>query len=146
LYEEQEEGKTMTVYEWKVTDLGNGEHGFIWISQDGEDSFGPIYRVFVDPRNDDAWLSKSLDGMDLNMVSNIMAGLECPEESNEYQHDASWYSRILFFWRRLGCPVLDRKAPGYTAPWFDWVAAGFTDEERVNNIAEPPQAMTEEFE
>jgi hypothetical protein len=84
------------------------------------------------------------------MFSNIMTGMECPEEFNQCQHDPSWHRRILFYWRRLGTPHIDRKAAGYEAPWFPWAEAGFTDEERVNCIepfaAEPNlEEQTEAF-
>jgi hypothetical protein len=119
----------MTLYEWKITDKGNGEHGYIWIAEVGKDDFGAIYKVFVDPENNDRWIGKC-DWLEGNMISNIMDGIECPEEFNQYQFDPSWYRRILFYWRRLGSPHIDRKAAGYETPWFPWLEAGFTTEER----------------
>jgi hypothetical protein len=126
----------MTLYEWKITDLGNGQYGYIWIAENGKDEFGTIYKVWVDPENNDRWIG-NCDWLEGNMVSNIIASMECPEEHNQYQLDPSWYRRILFYWRRLGSPHIDRKAPGYEAPWFPWQAAGFTAEERDSIIAEP---------
>ena len=116
----------MTIYEWRITDCGNGEFGYIWIAEAGKDEFGTIYKVWVDPDNCDAWVGKVPP---TNSTGNIIAGMECPEEFNQYQHDPSWYKRILFYWRKLGCPRIDQKAPGYDAPWFPWTEAGFTDAE-----------------
>ncbi len=119
----------MTLFEWRITDLGNGEYGFIWIAAVGKDDFGSVYKVFVDPENNDRWIGKC-DWLEGNMVSNIIDSMECPEEHNQYQSDPSRYRRILFYWRRLGSPRIDRKAAGYEAPWFPWADAGFADEER----------------
>jgi hypothetical protein len=129
----------MTLYEWKITDIGDGEYGYIWIAEDGKDEFGTIYKVLVDPENYDRWIGKC-DWLEGNMVSNIISSMECPEEHNQYQLDPSWYRRILFHWRRLGSPRIDRKVAGYQAPWFPWEDAGFTDEERDSIIAEPSKA------
>ena len=119
----------MTLYEWKITDKNNGEFGHIWIVKDGEDEFGPVYRVYADPENNDRWIG-NCDWLEPSVASNMMSGMECPEEFNEYQRDPSWYRRILFYWRRLGSPRIDRKAPNYEAPLFPWLEAGFTAEER----------------
>ena len=119
----------MTLYEWKITDLGNNQYGYIWIAENGKDEFGPVYRVYADPENYDRWIGKC-DWLEGSMVSNIIDSMECPEEHNQYQSDPSWYRRILFYWRRLGSPRIDRKAAGYEAPWFPWADAGFADEER----------------
>ena len=118
-----------TVYEWRITDKGNGEYGYIWIAEDGKDDFGAFYKVIVDPENHDRWIG-NCDWFEGSMVSNIMTGMECPEEFSQYQRDLSWYRRILFYWRRLGSPRIDRKSAGYEAPWFPWAEAGFTDDER----------------
>jgi len=75
------------------------------------------------------------------MISNFMTGMECPEEFSQYQRDPSWYRRILFYWRRLGSPRVDRNAAGYEAPWFPWTGAGFTDDERdgcIKEVADEP--------
>jgi hypothetical protein len=32
----------MTLYEWKITNLGNGEYGYIWIAENGRDESGAI--------------------------------------------------------------------------------------------------------
>jgi hypothetical protein len=135
----------MTLFEWKITDLGDGEYGYIWISVDGKDTFGNIYRVFIDPYDRQAILGCTyIDG---NMRSNIADAMEAHEEPCcEWHHPATYYGRILHYWRSLGCPRIDRKAPGYDAPWFPWLQAGFTDEERDNIIAEPSEVMTEELE
>jgi hypothetical protein len=119
----------MTLYEWKITDLGDGQCGCIWIAEAGKDEFGSVYKVFLDPENYDRWIGKC-DWLGCNTKSNIIAGMECPEECNENQLDPSWYRRILFYWRRLASPHIDRKAAGYEPPWFPWAEAGFTDEER----------------
>jgi hypothetical protein len=118
-----------TLFEWRITYLGNGEYGYIWIAEAGKDEFGTIYNVFVDPDNDDKWIGKC-DWLEGNMIGNITAEMECPEEFNEYQRDPSWYRRILFYWKRIGSPRIDRKAADYEAPWFPWAEAKFTDEER----------------
>ena len=138
----------MTLYEWKITDFGDGEYGHIWIAEHGKDEFGTIYRVYADPENYDRWIG-NCDWLEGNMVGNIMAGMEYPEEFNQYQRDPSWYRRILFYWRRLGSPRLDRKAPSYEAPWFPWLEAGFTGEERDKCIgsseSEAKFEMADEF-
>jgi len=81
------------VYEWRITDLGNGQFGCIWISENGKDEFGEMYRVWVDPTNLDA-VATAVFKYDANSLFN----LECPE-------DDAWYSRILFYWKRMGSPV-----------------------------------------
>lgn len=105
----------MTVFEWKITDLGNGEYGFIWIAEVGKDDFGTIYRVWVDSENYDKCIGKC-DWLEGNMVGDIIASMECPEEHNQDQRDPSWCRRIVWYWRRLGSPRIDRKAAGYEAP------------------------------
>jgi hypothetical protein len=47
----------------------------------------------------------------------------------EVSEDDPDYNRILFYWKRLGSPIYDPKAPGYDAPYFPWAEAGFTDAE-----------------
>lgn len=123
-----------TVYEWRITDKGNGEYGYVWIAEAGKDDFGPVYKIFVDPENNDKWIGRC-DWLEGSMISNIIAGMECPEEFSEYQRNPSWYRRILFYWRRLGSPRIERKATGYEAPWFPWAKAGFTNDERDGCIA-----------
>lgn len=135
LHKELEEGKTMTVFEWKITDLGNEEHGYIWIASDNFTGFdGTVvedYRVYIDPTNLDGH-AKEILSCDLmfDAFKNELYGLELPE-------DDPAYGRILWFWKRQGKPRIDRKAPGYGAPWFPWLEAGFTAEERDSIIAEP---------
>jgi hypothetical protein len=129
-----------TVYEWRITDKGNGEYGHIWIAEVGKDDFGPVYMVYADPENYDRWIG-NCDWLEGNMIRNIMGEMECPEEFNEYQRHPSWYRRVLFYWRRIGSPHIDRKAAGFEAPWFPWAEAGFTDEERdacIKPIAAEP--------
>ena len=121
----------MALFEWKITDCGSGEFGYIWIAEDGMDDFGPLYRVYIDPTNENQWLSKSTEGMDLNHVSNVIDSIEAREEPwSEWQYPGTYHRRILFYWRKIGSPVADHKAPGYEAPWFPWREAGFTAEER----------------
>jgi hypothetical protein len=122
-----------TLFEWRITDKGNGEYWYIWVEENGKDEFGPVYRVYADPENNDSWIG-NCDWLEGNMVGNIMTGMECPEEFSENQRDPSWYHRILFYWKRIGSPHIDRKAAGYEAPWFPWAEAGFTDQERDNCI------------
>jgi hypothetical protein len=137
----------MTLFEWKITDCGNGEYGYIWIANSGKDEFGAIHRVYVDPDNDDAWLSKSTVGIDGNQVGNVVDSIEAHEEPCcEWQYPASWYGRILLLWKRLGSPRIDRMSPGYEAPWFPWLEAGFTNEERDNLIAKTSNVETVEAE
>jgi hypothetical protein len=134
----------MTIYEWKVTDLGNGRYGYIWIAESGRDEFGSIYKVWVDPEDYDSWIGKC-DWLEGNMIGNIIASMECPEEHSQYQLDPSWYRRILFYWRRIGSPRIDRKAAGYEPPWFPWAEAGFTPEER-ESVSGAPSAERIEAE
>jgi hypothetical protein len=115
-----------TVYEWRITDLPDGKHGHIWIVEDGKDEFGPTYSVMVDPDNEDAWLSKSTAGMDLNMVGSVIDSIGAHEEPwCDFQYPASYYRRIMYHWRKLGSPIYHPKAPGYDAPYFPWEVAGF---------------------
>jgi hypothetical protein len=79
LHGELEEEKTMTVFEWKITDIGNGQYGFIWIAEAGKDDFGSTYKVSVDPKNYDRWIGKC-DWLEGNMISNIITSMESPEE------------------------------------------------------------------
>ena len=96
----------MTLFEWRITDKGNGEYGYIWIAEAGKDEFGPVYRIYVDPYNinatvDDAFEYEAQKFFDL-----------------EITEDDAWYGRIIHYWRRIGSPRMDRNAPGYEAPWF----------------------------
>jgi len=116
----------MTLFEWRITDLGKGEYGYIWIAEAGKDDFGPIVRVYADPQNYNEWIGRC-DWLEGNIIGNIIAGMECPEEFNQYQHPPTVYNRILFYWRhRLGAPTIDQKANGYQAPWFPWREARFS--------------------
>ena len=108
----------MTLYEWKITDLGNGEYGYIWITDNGKDEFGNIYIIYVDSYNIDATA-----GDVFKYEAQRFFDLEITE-------DDGWYGRILLLWKRLGSPVINRKEPGYCAPWFPWLEAGFTAKER----------------
>jgi hypothetical protein len=124
----------MTLYQWKITDLGNGQYGHIWITENGKDEFGKLYKIYVDPYNIDA-------------IADDVFKYEAQKFFDlEITEDDAWYGRILLLWKRLGSPVINRKAPGYDAPWFPWEAAGFTDEERDNLIAKPSKAETMEDE
>jgi hypothetical protein len=115
----------MTIFEWKITDLGNGEFGYIWIASDGKDEFGNLYKIYVDPYNIDA-------------TADVAFKYEAQKFFNlEITEDDAWYRRVLLLWKRLGSPRIDRKAPGYDAPWFPWLEAGFTADERDSIIAEP---------
>jgi hypothetical protein len=58
--------------------------------------------------------ARSIDG------GNNLANLEIPEDWK------NWYGRILAYWHKMGCLVIDRKEPGYNAPWFHWEEAGFS--------------------
>jgi hypothetical protein len=111
-----------TVFEWKITDLPDGQHGYIWISEDGKDTFGPLYRVYVDPANHDAigaWIGE-YRGCNKGDLWNILGNIEVSEDDPDYR-------RILFYWRKLGSPVCDPEAPGYEAPYFPWADAGVTE-------------------
>lgn len=119
----------MTIYEWKITDLGNGRYGYLWIFSHRHDDECRKYRcgdpedllrVVIDPNDlyGDFNYWSVVDG------GNNLANLEIPEDWNNY------YDRILTYWNKLGSPVLDRKAAGYEAPWFSWADAGFSDDER----------------
>jgi len=108
----------MTIYEWKITNLGDRQYGYIWIAENGTDEFGTVYKIYVDPDNLDAWVGKASAD---NSASNVIASMEAEEDSNRYR-------RIVFYWRKLGSPVIDRKAPGYEAPWFPWLEDGFVEE------------------
>jgi hypothetical protein len=113
-----------TVYEWKISDLDNGQHGYIWITEDGKDEFGPFYSVFIDPANHDAigaWIGE-YRGCNKADLWNMLGNLEVSEDDPDY-------SRIMFYWRKLGSPVYDPKVPGYDAPWFPWADAGFSEAE-----------------
>ena len=124
----------MTLYQWKITDLGNGQYGYIWITENGKDESGKLYKIYVDPYNIDA----TADDV-FKYEAQKFFDLEVTE-------DDTWYGRILLLWKRLGSPRIDRKEPGYCAPWFPWLEAGFTAEERDNLIAEPSTAETMEDE
>ena len=108
------------LFEWKITDLGNGEFGHVWISRDEE--YSRSYRIFVDPTNVyghfDYW-AKVEDRY------NTLGNCELPSE---------WfgYKRILAFWQSIGAPIADREAPGYTAAWFPWLRVGFTVHEAAS--------------
>src|SRR5690348_17156637 len=115
----------MTVYEWRVTDLGDRGFGYIWISrrESAELADAYEYRIYVDPIN--------LDGMVDVIFSNKYAydalahalfNTELPDCSVEFQ-------RILKYWQSRGSPVLNRETPGYQAPWFPWPQAGFSEQE-----------------
>jgi hypothetical protein len=123
-----EEITVMKIYEWKITDLGNGRYGYLWITLHQHDDQCRKYRcgsseylprVIIDPCDlygDFEHWSK-VDG------GNNLANLEIPEDWK------NWYGRILGYWHNMGCLVLDRKLPEYDAPWFPWEEAGFTAEE-----------------
>jgi hypothetical protein len=108
----------MTVYEWKITDLGNERHGYIWISEDVKDHFGSHYRIYLDPYDIDATVDDVFEDEPSKFFN-----LEITEEDALYHH-------ILHLWKRLGSPVLNRKVAGYSAPWLSWSDAGVTAEER----------------
>ena len=124
----------MTLYQWKITDLGNGQYGYIWITENGKDESGKLYKIYVDPYNIDA----TADDV-FKYEAQKFFDLEITE-------DDARYGCILLLWERLGSPVINPKAPGYDAPWFPWLDAGFSDEERDNLIAEPSTAETMEDE
>lgn len=108
----------MTLYEWKISDLGNGQYGYIWVAENGKDEVGNLYKIYVDPYNIDA-------------TADDVFKYEAQKFFNlEITEDDAWYRRVLLLWKRLGSPVINRKAPGYEAAWFPWREAGFTDEER----------------
>jgi hypothetical protein len=111
-----------TVFEWKITDLSNGQHGYIWISESGKDEFGAVYRIYIDPCNHDSigtWIG-DYRGCNKGDLWNILGNLEVSEDDPDYSH-------IMFYWRKLGSPVCDPKAPGYEAPYFPWADAGITE-------------------
>jgi hypothetical protein len=109
----------MTLFEWKISDLGNGEFGHIWISEPS--LVGPYkhMRVYVDPNNVDGHFAYWIEH-----DPHVLFNCELPEDWE------GWYERILGYWRNVGSPVVDRKPPSYEAPWFPWIEAGFTVEER----------------
>lgn len=118
----------MTVFEWKITDLGNEEHGYIWIASDTFTGFDGTevedYRVYIDPTNLDGHTKEILsDDFLFDAFKNELFGLEISEDDPNY-------GRILRYWNRLGKARIDRNSPGYEVPRFPWLEAGFTTEER----------------
>jgi hypothetical protein len=125
----------MTLFEWKITDLGNGRYGYLWIDLHQHDDECRKYRcgsseylprVIIDPNDlygDFEHWSK-VDG------GNNLANLEIPEDWKNR------YGRILGYWHNMGCLFIDRKVPGYEAPWFPWTEAGFTEQEHNECIQE----------
>ena len=125
----------MTLYEWKITRLGDGQYGYIWIELHQHDDLCTKYRcgsseylprVVIDANNlygDFEYWSR-VDG------GNNLATLMIPEDWK------NWYGRILACWHNKGCPVIDRKATGYDAPWFPWTEAGFSEQEHNECIQE----------
>jgi hypothetical protein len=119
----------MTLYEWKITDLGNSRYGYLWIQAHVHDDMCKQFRcrdsehlprviidVFDLHGNFEHW--SRVDG------GNRLANFQILEGWN------NWYGRVLAYWRGIGCRVIDRKALGYDAPWFPWAEAGFTEEEQ----------------
>jgi hypothetical protein len=133
--------KSRTVFEWKITDLPDGQHGYIWISESGKDAFGSVYRIYIDPCNHDsiaAWIGE-YDGCNKSDLWNMLGNLEVSEDDPEYR-------RIFFYWRKLGSPVCAPKAPGYEAPYFPWVDAGFPESVPLKMAALWPGTQTEHLE
>jgi hypothetical protein len=119
----------MTLYEWKITDLSNGRFGYLWIELHQHDdqcrqrrcgTSQYLPRVIIDANDlyGDFEYWSTVDG------GNNLANLHIPEDWKNR------YGRILAYWHNKGCPVIDRKSPGYEAPWFPWREAEFTAEER----------------
>lgn len=125
----------MTLYEWKITDLGSSRYGYLWIELHRHDdpctqhrcgSSEYLPRVIIDPNNlygDFEYWSR-VDG------GNNLANLMIPENRK------NWYGRIMAYWHNKGCRVIDRMAPGYDAPRFPWTEAGFTEQEHNECIQE----------
>jgi len=108
----------MTIFEWRITSLGNGEAGYIWISQPSRDVANDRKRVYLDARNvdgrSDYWSEHD---------PHVLFNCELSEDDDHYEY-------IISYWERLGSPVADRRSADYEAPWFPWAEAGFTAEER----------------
>ncbi len=97
----------MTVYEWKITDLDDGQFGYIWIKRD-KDEFGTFYRIYVDLKNLAAWVLKALPDDAMTDDDSWM----------EVGEDCGFYRKIIFLWRSKRSPVINQQIAGYEAPSF----------------------------
>jgi|ERR1035437_10642420 hypothetical protein len=108
----------MTLFEWKITSLSNGEFGYIWIAEPSRDATNDRKRVYIDPGNFDGdcdfWLEHD---------PHVLFNCEFVEAEESYE-------LILAYWHSIGSPIADRNSADYESPWFPWLEAGFTVEER----------------
>jgi hypothetical protein len=107
----------VTIFEWKITDLGDGEFGYIWIAAPSRSATNDRERIFIDPCNVDGDTDYWLDH-DPHVLFNC-----------EFVKGEKCYELILAYWHSIGSPVADRTSADYEAPWFPWLEAGFTAEE-----------------
>lgn len=97
-----------TLMEWKITDAG-----YMRILDLGQ----PM--VYFDPYGVDRW-----DEMKNNTkYFRVYASLEL-------EYGCAFANRVIDYWLAQKLPRLDRSVPAYEAPWFPWLAAGFSEEER----------------
>jgi hypothetical protein len=95
----------MTLFEWRY------QQGWIWIAEREDGALA----VICDPAGwDDAYRNMDEEGRKafrdcgmMNVVSNT-----------EIEEDSPMFRRIMYAWKSLGSPRINRKAPGYTAPEF----------------------------
>ena len=102
------------------------------------------FRVWIDSTNFDKFYSSLTkeDWHDLRLTSgnihNIMYNCEAPEGSAPYE-------QVMWVWRKLGSPRIDRKAPGYKAAVWTGSLHGREDEHErqaawIENNPEPVTA------
>jgi hypothetical protein len=107
----------MTLYEWRITELGDGEYGYIWIAEPPQYATNDRKRIFIDPFNVDGDTDYCLE-QDPHVLFNC-----------EFVKGEKCYVLILSYWHSIGSRVADRTSADYEAPWFPWLEAGFTVEE-----------------
>jgi hypothetical protein len=95
----------MTLFEWRY------ERGWIWIAE----REGGELAVWIDPTDlagqYERLTDKEKHGTHSGDCLNLMSNTEAGANSDEYE-------RVMYVWKSLGSPRIDRTAPGYTAPVF----------------------------
>lgn len=123
-----------TVYEWKISDVG-----YAWINAypyptnlqvDGLPAAD--YTVMFDP---EGWFEVGRSPLEGNIIANEQ------EACNATKYNTRIAYILLSYWKSMGSPIYDAKAPGYVVPRLDWKAAGFDEDPAVSRV---PAAWEEE--